>query len=121
MARLRFQPDLSAMPLHNLFAYRKSNTSAGILHPAIQSLEDDKDAIPIFLLDTDAVVLNFKYPISRVFITRDNYFRNHFSLEFYGIGNKILKQLNHLGTLSHNGRQLSFNYYLGITFLDSFF
>jgi len=59
------------MALHNSFANGQSNPRAGIFILRVKPLEDHKNAMPLAWIDSDAIVLYQKLPLSTLFLNSD--------------------------------------------------
>src|ERR1051326_1129662 len=62
----RFHPDASAVALDNFLAEGQADAGARIVLAAVQALEDDEDAVEVFLFDADAVVPDGQVPVAAV-------------------------------------------------------
>src|SRR6185437_148650 len=87
------RPDSSSVPFHDLFAYGKANSISRIFFTRMQPLEDDKNAVGMFLRDADSVIAHEKLPLHLVSFRSHFDFRRFLSVEFDGIVDQILKHL----------------------------
>ena len=61
--RGRFHPDVTAVPLHDLFTDGQADTGAGIFISAVEPLKDNEDALLVLRRDADAVILHRQEPV----------------------------------------------------------
>lgn len=62
LARFRFDPDFSAVPLDDLFANSQTDAAAGIRLSVVEALEDDENALCIFHVYAEPIVSYRNYP-----------------------------------------------------------
>src|SRR5439155_19686721 len=102
LTRTAFNPDPSAVPLHDLLADRQPDTCPGILCAAVQTLEDHEDALGVLGLDANAVVLYGEAPGRTVSLGADAHHGRPFPAKLYGIANEVLEELAQLHRVSHD-------------------
>src|SRR6185437_15915865 len=60
LPNLRFNPDAAAAVLHDSLANSETDPGAGVTAFGMQTLEDAKDPLMIFRVDSDSVIFNGK-------------------------------------------------------------
>ena len=58
----RLHPNPAVMQVHDFFAMRQADARAIVLPGSMQALEDGENALPVFFLDANAVVLDRELP-----------------------------------------------------------
>ncbi len=106
MARRRLDPDAAAMPLHDSPANRQPDARARILAPCVKTLKDHEDALEVLWGDADAIVPDGEHAFRR------GHLRAHVHMwwlapaELDRVAHKVLQELDKLGLVSHDSRQL---------------
>ena len=106
LAGFGFHGDAAAVALDDLLADGQADARAGILGPGVQPLEDDEDALEVFGLHADAVVLHREYPMALVTAHADVDSRRLLAAEFDGVADEVLEQLRQLGGVRFHDRKL---------------
>src|SRR6516162_7322996 len=78
----RFRPNSSAVTFNDLFADGQPHSGARIFLACVEPLEQNKDSLEVFWVNTDAVVFNLEDPLT-IFPTRaDVDLRRRLTVEF---------------------------------------
>ena len=108
LANLRFHPDSAAMPFHDALAEGQADAGARVLGLAVETLEDNKNALKIRRLDADAIVAHGESPkcgwrsagagsrrrIGRFACHADVDMGTGLAMKFEGVADEVLKQLD---------------------------
>jgi len=98
-------PDAAAMPLHDLFADSKPDARSLEAFSSLSALKQLKYSFLMRRLNTDAIVLNRKKPLFLPSLGPNFNPGRIGSMKLYRVRQKVLKELHHLGAISHDLRQ----------------
>lgn len=80
------------MVFHNAFANGKADAGAGVFCPGVEPLENDENALKVFGLDADPIVLDGKYPLGAILANPDVDAWGGFSVEFNPVADQVLEE-----------------------------
>ena len=92
----RLYPDAAPMALDDLLADRQANARARVVGPAMEALEDDKDALPVLRVDANPIVPHRKAPRLALPRGRDVHTGRLRPTELEGVAQEILEELGEL-------------------------
>ena len=101
-----FDRNAAAVPLDDLLADSQSDAGARKLFPFVQPLKHAENSLKILRVNSQAVILHRECPLlSAILGGRDVYLGHSRALILDGVADEVLKQLNQLSLVRHDGRQ----------------
>jgi len=89
------------MPLRDALAHGQTDARARIVRCDVQPLKNGKDAIEIFRIDADAVILHRKDPLGRLLACGDVNARRLGAVKFDGVADQVFAAVDSVAS----GRQ----------------